>query len=279
MTSNGSLRIEFAVTPRFDVFYALYALTSSAATPLKAWKEKALRQLPKDFDRAAKRVAPLPIFWPLLADAVQGLPGEVSFDELLSTIREMRVDDLKRNILSGIFHDPGAVDVLVSSKNALKQFLIGEELPGAELLTHFGLKPYNAGSPAARAMSALLSNPESYRDELARVLDRFWTTGFRRDWAALEPGLRAESFRMRDLEEERSPSDLARELNLPVTFDDGAKEIRPKSGNAIAYDRVDHCYIIPSAFNTRRLWAKYETSSRRVTPMQSTSLQVSSKAS
>src|SRR6185436_19067776 len=50
-----------------------------------------------------------------------------------------------------------------------------------------------------------------------------------------------------------------------VAFDDGAKEIRPRSGSAIAYDRVDRCYIVPSAFNTKRWWAKYETSSRRVT--------------
>src|SRR6266568_5200769 len=70
---------------------------------------------------------------------------------------------------------------------------------------------------------------------------------------------------MRDLQEERSPAELARELNLPVTLDDGAKEVRPRTGPAIAYDRIDRCYIVASAFNTRRLWAKYETSSRRVT--------------
>src|SRR5256885_5685875 len=159
MASNGSVRIEFVVTPRFDVFYALYALTGTAPAPLEVWKEKALRRLPRDFDRGAKRVAPLPIFWPLLADAIQGAPGEVSFEEVLSTIRAMRVEDLKRNILSGIFHDRATVDGLVSRKTALKQ-LVGGELPGAELLTHFGLKPYNPGSPAARAINALLANPE-----------------------------------------------------------------------------------------------------------------------
>lgn len=265
MARNAALRIEFAVTPRFDVFYALYALTSTAPTPLESWKEKALQRLPRDFDRVAKRVAPLPIFWPLLADANQGVPGEVSFAEVLATIREMPVDDLKRNILSGIFHDRRTVDALVSRKNPLKQFLVEEELPGAELLTHFGLKPYNADSSAVHTIQTLLSKPESYREELALVLERFWASGFRGDWSALESGLRAESFRLRDVTEERSPSELARDLNLPVTFDDGAREIRPKSGSPISYERVDHCYIVPSAFNTRRLWAKYESASRRVT--------------
>ena len=97
------------------------------------------------------------------------------------------------------------------------------------------------------------------------MLQKFWDNGFRRDWSALEPGLRAESFRMRDLAEEDSPAELARELNLPVTLDDGAREVRPKTGSAIAYDRIDRCFIVPSAFNTRRWWAKYENTSRRVT--------------
>jgi DNA-binding transcriptional ArsR family regulator len=265
MQPAGSFRIEFAVTPRFDVFYALYTLTSSSSTPLDRWKKKAAARLPGDFERTAKRVAPLPIFWPLLADAIQGVPGEVSFEEMLSTIREMPVDDLKRNILAGIFHHKATVDALVSNRDALKRVLADENLPEGELLVHFGLRPYDPGSPASRAINELLAHPQRYRDELALVLQKFWETGFRRDWSALEPALSAESFRMRDLEEEDSPAELARELNLPVTFDDGAKEIRPKTGSAVAYDRIDRCFIVPSAFNTRRWWAKYETNSRRVT--------------
>src|SRR5438046_6176028 len=129
MTRNGSLRIEFAVTPRFDVFYALYTLSSSAHTPLETWKEKALRRLSRDFESVAKRVAPLPIFWPLLADAIQGVPGEVSFDELLSTIREMPDDDLKRNIFSGIFHDRKTVDERTDHNTEIGEFLHYEASP------------------------------------------------------------------------------------------------------------------------------------------------------
>ena len=229
MTRAEPLRVEFAVTPRFDVFYALFVLTGTGASPLDSWKARASEQLPKDFHRAARRVAPLPIFWPLLADAIQGVAGEVSFDEVLATIREMDVEDLKRNVLSGMLS-------------------------------------YNATSPATRAINALTSDPRSYRDELCLVLERFWETVFRNDWHALESRLQAESFRMRDLRDEVPTAELGSELNLPVTFDDHAREVRPRSGNAIAYDRIDRCYIVPSAFNTRRLWAKYESpSSRKVT--------------
>ena len=264
MARNDSLRIEFAVTPRFDVFYALFALTSGGPGPLQDWKQRALDRLPHDFERVARRVAPLPIFWPLLADAIQDVSGEVTFEEMISTIREMRVNDLKRNVLSGIFHDGATVDALLTRRNALKQFFSDEAMPGGELLAHFGLRPYNAASPAARTIATLMSEPQSYRDELCLVLERFWESGFKRDWSTLEPALRAESFRMRDLREEESPAELGRELNLPVTFDDSAREIRPRSGPPISYDRIDRCYVIPSAFNTRRLWAKYESSGRKM---------------
>jgi DNA-binding transcriptional ArsR family regulator len=265
MTGAASFPIELAVTPRFDVFYALYTLTSSAPSPLDPWKEKALERLPRDFERVARRVAPLPIFWPLLADAIQGIRGEVAIDEILSTIREIDVDDLQRNILAGIFHDHETVNALLARGKTLKQVLVSDSVPGAELAGHFGLRPYSQSSQSVTAIAALLSQPKSFRDELALVLQRFWQTGFRRDWRALEPHLRAESFRMRDLRDERSTGELGRELNLPVVFDDKAREIRPKSGASIAYDRVDRCYLIPSGFNTRRWWAKYETNSQRVT--------------
>ncbi|HEY4732969.1 MAG TPA: winged helix-turn-helix domain-containing protein [Gemmatimonadaceae bacterium] len=264
MTRTEPLRVEFAVTPRFDVFYALFALTSSGPGPLGSWKERANGRLQTDFDILARRVAPLPIFWPLLADAVQHVAGEMSFDELVSTIRETPMEDLRRNLLTGIFHEAHSVDTLLSRKNGLKKVLTADPLPGADLLGHFGLRPYDPASAAVRAVNALISETESYRDDLCLVLQRFWDTLFRADWLALEPSLRAESFRMRDLRQEVAVPELGRELNLPVTFDDHAREVRPRSGSAIAYDRIDRCYILASAFNTRRLWAKYETPSRRV---------------
>jgi ArsR family transcriptional regulator len=264
MTPDRALPVTFAVTPRFDVFYALYALTHTAPSTLEDWKERAIARLPRDFERVARRVAPVPLFWPLLADALQRTPGEMTFDEIVSNLREMPVEDLKSNILSGIFHDPESVRALVAGKRNLRQVVANERSDGTELLGHFGLRPYNPGSDAARAMTMLLSQPETFRDELALVLERFWKTGFRRDWLALEPNMRAESFRLRDLAEEEPLQELAAELKLPVTFDAKAREIRPKSGASISYDRLDRCVIIPSAFNTRRWWAKYESKTGRV---------------
>ena len=263
MTRSASPPIEFVVTPRFEAFYALYTLSNSAATPLDRWKERALERLPRNFDRVAKRVAPVALFWPLLADALQRAPGEMTFDEVVSTVREMPAEELKANILSGIFHDPDTVKSLVTRRKTLKQVLSSDRIPGGELLAHFGLRPYSADSHAANAMARLLSNPASFRDELGLVLQRFWETGFKRDWSALEPVLRAESFHMKDLYENSSLAELTRELGLPIAVDEEAGEIRPKAGPAIKFERVDRLYVLPSGFNTRRWWAKYETRAER----------------
>jgi len=265
MVQIASFPIEFVVTPRFDVFYALYTLTGNAPGPLDSWKKMAIARLPRDFERIAKRIAPLPIFWPLLADSIQGVPGEITFDEILSTIRELPAVDLEKNILSGIFHDRDTVDALVSRARTLRDVVTDDTLPGAELLGHFGLRPHSSNAPAANAITTLLSRTESFRDGLVSALQSFWQGGFKSDWSALEPSLRAESFRLRDLREERSAADLGRELNFPVAFDDGAREVRPRNGSTIDYERIDRCYVVPSAFNNRRWWAKYERRDQRIT--------------
>lgn len=263
MARSASLPIEFVVTPRFEAFYALYALAGTTPGPADRWKEKALLRLPRDFDRVAKRVAPVPLFWPLLADALQRTPGEMTFEEILATVRKMPPADLKANILSGIFHDPATVKALVEGKKSLKQVLTSSKLSGGELLAPFGLRPYSPDSHAANAMERLLSKPASYRDELALVLHRFWQTGFKRDWSALEPALRSEAFYLKDLYETSSLAELTSELSLPVALDEEAREVRPKTGPPLRYEQIDRLYIIPSGFNARRWWAKYETRSER----------------
>jgi hypothetical protein len=215
MAPSASFPVEFVVTPRFEVFYALYALTASAPSAVDTWKERALLRLPRDFERVAKRVAPVPLFWPLLADALQRTSGEMTFEEILSNLSEIRGEELKANILAGIFHDAATVQSLVTGKKTLKQVLTNDKLPGGELLPHFGLRPYASDSHAVSAMDRLVSKPASFRDELVLVLRRFWQTGFKRDWSALEPVLRSESFDMKDLYENSSLTESLNQSQAP----------------------------------------------------------------
>ncbi|HEY1952909.1 MAG TPA: winged helix-turn-helix domain-containing protein [Gemmatimonadaceae bacterium] len=265
MAASEFPTVEVAVTPRFDLFYALYALTSGGPSRVDAWKEKARRRLPDDFERSARRVAPLPIFWPLLADATQSVAGPIQFDKMLSIMRALPPDELQRNVLSGVFHDRATVDSLVAGKRNLKAVLGDEDLAGAALLEYFGLRPFDQSSASVKAINSLITEPQSFRDELTLVLRRFWQSGFDRDWTALEPRLRADAGRVNDLQETARLPDLGRELNLPLAFDDRAREARPKAGAPLRYDEIEHCYLLPSAFNERRWWAKYSTTRGRAT--------------
>jgi DNA-binding transcriptional ArsR family regulator len=264
MAARDPLIVEAVVTPRFDIFYALYTLTADTGSPLGEWKAAARERLSRDFGRIAERMAPLPIFWPLLADALQAAPGEISFDEIVRFLQQISPPDLQRDVLSGIFHDAATVDALVSARRSLKHVLGDEDLHGAELARHFGLRPYDPESSAVKAIAYLLNDPDAYRNDLVSGLRLFWENGFRDDWSAVEPQLRAEAAQLRKPGREQKPAALLSELDLPVALDDGAREIKPRAGSPIRYVRIDCCYIVPSAFNTRKWWAKYETKNGRL---------------
>jgi DNA-binding transcriptional ArsR family regulator len=259
MAARDTPIVEAVVTPRFDIFYALYTLTVDASSPLGEWKEAARGRSSRDLDRIGQRLAPLPIFWPLLADALQRVPGEISFDEIVKFLERIPPPDLQRDVLSGIFHDVATVGTLVSARRSLKQVLGDEDLHGAELAGHFGLRPYSAESAAVKAILYLLNEPESYRNDLVSALRFFWENGFGEDWTSIEPQLRAEAASVRKTGRESKPEAVLSELELPIAFDDRAGEIRPGAGSPIRYSRIERCYVVPSAFNTRKWWAKYET--------------------
>ena len=265
MVRSRAFPIEVLVTPRFEVFYALHTLAGESPTPLRAWRDIAVRRLPRDFASKAKSVAPVPLFWPLLADSLQSTAGAMSVAEILSTIGSMPVDELKANVIAGIFHDRATVQALLSGKRTLRQVLTDDDYPGVELLSHFGLRPYTSKSPPAIAIEMLLSDAESYRDELGGVLQKFWSSGFNADWRALEARLRRHASALEASRDRGVVADLATDLRLPVVMDENAGMMRTKSGAGVKFDNIERCYLVPSAFNTRRWWARYEDGDKRVT--------------
>ena len=251
--------VDFAVSPRFEVFYALYTLSNPAPSSLDEWKDRALLRLPRDFEKSARKVAPTPLFWPLLADALQATPGELTFEGMLAHLGTLAPSELRASVLSGIFHDERTVDALVSGEKSLREVVSDDKLPGAELLAHFGLRSSGASnSDSSRAISTLLTDPDAFRKELVLVLETFWETGFRRDWSALVPRLRQDAARLRKRFEDTRPEQLATDLKLPFAIDGKSRSIRTKAGSLIPFRSVERFYVLPSAFNTHRWWAKYE---------------------
>jgi DNA-binding transcriptional ArsR family regulator len=180
----------------------------------------------------------------------------------LSTLRSMPPGELRVNVLSGIFHDRPTVEALAGRKRSLAEVLKAEDHPDRELLKHFGLHPYLADSPAALAISTLMSDTVAYRDELSLVLDKFLQSGFASDWSQLEPSLLSEAADLKARGEQNSIADLASELRLPVAFDENVGAMQTRSGTIVKLRQIERCYLVPSAFNTRRWWAKYDRGDR-----------------
>jgi DNA-binding transcriptional ArsR family regulator len=196
---------------------------------------------------------------------VQGTRGAITFEELVSTLQSIEVEQLRANIIGGIFHHRTTVDAILAGDKTLRQVLTDEKHPDAAILTHFGLRPYSAGSAAVGAMSTLLLEPASYRDGLVQVLRQFWESGFRVDWESLDPTLSRSAARIASLVDDDSIADVAAQLRLPAAFDEESGALRTTSGALIEARKIERCYIVPSAFNTRRWWAKYESATNRVT--------------
>jgi len=107
MALSAALPTEFVVTPRFEVFYALYYSHQQRADFARSMEGKSASETSRRFPNAvANRVAPVPLSWPLLADRrpAHAWRSDVR-GEFFPVVREMPAPELKANILSGIFHD------------------------------------------------------------------------------------------------------------------------------------------------------------------------------
>src|SRR5438874_174606 len=122
MASRSSFEssVTIQVTPRFDLFYSLRALDEGSES-FDNWRKSTERGLPRNFSSIAKRVAPKPMMWPLLADCLRDTPSVATFDELIETIRSLDDQDFQRAVLSGVFRNPTVVDDLMSTRRTLRE--------------------------------------------------------------------------------------------------------------------------------------------------------------
>nr|MDQ3080645.1 hypothetical protein [Gemmatimonadota bacterium] len=81
--------ILFSITPRFEVFYGLQAMAGDTRPELESWKRESTRSFPRNLKAAFKRIAPSPLLWPLLADALRDAPPMVQFGGMLDELRMM----------------------------------------------------------------------------------------------------------------------------------------------------------------------------------------------
>lgn len=266
--------VDVAVTPRFEIFYALQALESGSAAHLEAWRREIGRRLPGRVHTTLAAVAPSPLMWPLLADALRDEPAEIGFDEMVSALRSMNERGFQSSVLGGVFKSPGAVDGLTSGTVSLASIVKTEAETQQRLLSLLGLYPFSKRSASGAAFQRLVSDAAGYRDEVVRSLESFWSTGFDDTWATLEEPMTRAADTMRTRIGQVGFSSFATEHHLPITTDrDDVVNVR--SGARVPLKSVTSICIIPSTFNTANMWAAYvdsKGSARYFIPVLDTTL-------
>src|SRR5215203_116037 len=177
--------IEVAVTPRFEIFYALQALESASGSHLEDWRREMNRRLPATLDTRLASVVPSPLMWPLLADAFRDEPAHVTFAEMMSALRSMDTELFQRSVLGGVFRSADAVDGLMSKRVSLSTTVKTEAKTQQRLLALLGLYPFSKRAASAVAFERVVADAAGYRDDVVHSLESFWNAGFEDTWAAL----------------------------------------------------------------------------------------------
>lgn len=262
MPARDSFRslLHFAVTPRFEVFYALRALDEGKFADL--WRRKTEQSLPKSFRAAAENVAPRPMMWPLLADSLRDAKPDPTFQEMLDTIASLDDVSFQRAVLSGLFRGEGVVDDLLAGRQSLRDAVEAETRKSKALLGLIGLHPFKRSSKVAGAFTTIVSKPAEFRVDLSNTLETFWRSAFGDDWNSLEPRMKRRVELMENASTSTSLSAVAEVAKLPVIFDDGKRTVNNGRGVPMfRYRDLREIYVIPSAFNDSRFWGAYPDSS------------------
>lgn len=234
------MQIHIAVTPRFEIFYALQALGSGAGEPLNDWRRDMERRLPARLRTNLGSIAPTPLVWPLLADALREAPPSVTFEGMISSLRKMDDRAFQTFVLGGVFKTTGVVESLLDGTGSLAHTVATEAATQQKLLTLLGLHPFSRQNPTAMAFDRIVNAPGSFREAMVHALESFWSAGFSDTWKKLEPQMKERAEEMRRSATPESFPAFAAANRLPATV----------GGSATVY-------LLPSAFNTSRLWAAY----------------------
>lgn len=256
MAKPESLSIDIAVTPRFEIFYALQAVTGGGAEHLQNWRREMQRRLTPRIRATLAKVAPSPLIWPLLADALRESHPAPGFTEMIADLRGMADVAFQRAVLNGVFKTPNAVENLLRGDTTLAKTVAVEAATRERLLSLLGLYPFARGNRVTSAFERIVKDPAQYRDEVVNVIGSFWAAGFAESWGILEPQMRERAKGLRMVAQRDGAQDFARSSGLPIVIDNaGVRGLRSNSGVPIS--AVAEIHVIPSAFNTANLWAAY----------------------
>jgi ArsR family transcriptional regulator len=251
-----------SVTPRFEVFYALFTLTGRHNVLVK-WRQAASAKLGNDFEGIAERVAPSAFMWPLLADALRLQPLDITGEQLVQAFRSMDDRTFQCDVLGGLFKKGGVPEALLGGGLSLRQAVIGETT-GAKMLEVIGLRPFHASDTIATAIQRVISDPTGYRNDVADAIEKFWGRIFADVWQSLEPALKRRAEAIENAIREHSLGWVLGELGFPITVDERRRLVTGvKVPLRIPFAKLDRIELFPSAYNFHRFWTTYERDGKK----------------
>jgi len=259
--TNLKSRFEFTLGPRFELFFALQALTDRNFRIHRQWRERARAKMPPAFEKEFQTLGACSAIWPIVADALKLLPVSAGFESVIAGLKKQNIRDFQREILYGAIHYRDIADKLLQNKLTLSDALAVVPDVKREWLVFIGLYPYQQDQDMVIAMELLLREPERFRQAVLIMLELFWKHSFKKDWLALKPQLQKSLDDKKQFFESATFGEFAKQSLLRIEVDEKHQTLNAvRGGDRLPFGKIMKGYIFPSAFNDKRYWTTSEKS-------------------
>ena len=244
--------IRSAAGPRFDVFYCLNAIFEA---PDKRPPGLVAPMPSRRVQAAHERLGGWPLQWIAAADTLNDGAPNAEFEEIEQSLASLAPEQFALRWLICYLHDQEVANTLLSGEAPPIEALAALPAKKREWLGHIGVYPLRSGSAAARSLEILIADPQAARDTVHVALTDFWINDFRDAWREIEQACQDRARRITELFAENDPATAFRKLGLRAEYDAELHELRAlRGGYSLAFDEIESINILPSAFNTDRLW-------------------------
>jgi DNA-binding transcriptional ArsR family regulator len=214
--------------------------------------------MPSGFWEDLKRLAGTPFFWPAVADALEHLSVDASYEDLIRYLDRHDAESIQRSILVGTFHCPKTVKGLIDGSLTVAQVVDEAPKPEKQWFGCLGLYPYEDEAPMAHTIKLIVGSPEEYKAMLVRTMSQFWELSFGELWDQVQTQLARSLAEKRRLFESCSLSEFVEQAMLRIEADEEEQALVCCGGQLkIPFDQLTGAYVMPSLFNDKRFWTFY----------------------
>lgn len=265
MSQNNSInikeRFQFFAGLRFELFYALQAVTDKENRIHQEWVDRAHKLLPKEFWKKFEELGGSTILWPLIPDTIKDIPSaNPDFDQIVVAIQALSHEKFQRRLLEGAIHSADLTQEILKSPKDIQKIIGKVPAKKREWLTFIGLYPYDENHPNTKMLTSLLKPTPAFQKKLVEILEIFWKFIFADTWQQLLPQFEKSLAAKERLFNSCSFGEFATQSLLRIEIDESKKVIKAvRGGYELPFTDLSVACIIPSAFNDKRYWTAYET--------------------